>query len=64
MTEQQISEIMQMSLSDLFRFTKKEDDVVLIVSVAIELGIKLGKEQSSRERNQAFRRYSEVSIRN
>ena len=64
MTEQEIAELMNVPFKELAVFCQDPDKLSTVISIAINIGIRSGREQAHRYYNQMFRDYKEVSIKN
>jgi len=64
MTEQEIAKLMNVPFEELAVFCQDPDKLSTVISIAINIGIRSGREQAHRYYNQMFRDYKEVSIRN
>ena len=64
MTEQEIAKLMNVPFEELAVFCQDPDKLSTVISIAINIGIRSGREQAHRYYNQMFRDYREVSIRN
>ena len=64
MTYVEISKIMQIPVSELAKIASQPEELVLMLSVALNKGIKIGSERILRSYNQMFKGYNEISINN
>ena len=64
MTEQEIAKLMNVPFEELAVFCQDPDKLSTVISIAINIGIRSGREQAHRYYNQMFRDYKEVSIKN
>jgi len=64
MTEQEIAKLMNVPFEELAVFCHDPDKLSTVISLAINISIRLGSNQAHRYYNQMFRDYKEVSIRN
>jgi len=64
MTEQEIAKLMNVPFKELAVFCHDPDKLSTVISIAINIGIRSGREQAHRYYNEMFRDYKEVSIKN
>ena len=64
MTEQEIAKLMNVPFKELAVFCQDPDKLSTVISIAINIGIRSGREQAHRYYNEMFRDYNEVSIGN
>jgi len=64
MTDQEIAELMNVPIKELAVICQDPDKLSTVISVAINNGIRSGRERVHRYYNQMFRDYKEVSIKN
>lgn len=64
MNEEEITQIMQMPMLKLSELAQSQDTLARILSIAIQLGIGIGGQQTHQWYRQMFAGYNEISICN
>lgn len=64
MDEKEITQIMQMPMPKLAELAQSQKELTTILSIAIQLGIGIGRQQAHRWYRQMFAGYNETSICN
>jgi len=64
MTKQEIEKIMQMPLSELTEVCKNAETLATLISLAVNIGIRIGQEKAHNHYNRMFRGYNEILISN
>ena len=60
MTDAEISKIMQIPVSELAKRASQPEELVLMLSIALNKGIQIGSEGILRSYNQGFKKFAEI----
>jgi len=64
MNETEITKILRLSFPELVKLCRNPEGLAKVISLCINMGIKLGRDETHRYYKQMFRGYDKVSIEN
>lgn len=64
MTQTEIAKLLKMPFPKLAKACRNPESLAIVLNIAIQIGISLGREQSHESYYQMFRGYNKISIQN
>ena len=64
MTKEEIAKLLHLSFKELVKACRNPETLATTISLAIQIGINRGRNETHRQYNQMFRGYNKVSIEN
>lgn len=64
MTPEEISKLMQMPFSELVKVCRDPETLAYVISLAVNMGLKLGREQAHNHYNRMFRSQTKLTVEN